>query len=115
MLQYKFKWQTDEVLMGHLIKAEFGTKLTPKLLKYDSSNDSQEYQADIFTELFPNFPQFKAHVAAYVERHYCTVINDEDHPTPAHVLKFLDEKEVHMLNEWILSRGPGFIPSSDKP
>ena len=100
--------------MGNLIKAEFGTKLTPKLLKYDRANNGRQYQADIFTELFPNFPQFKAHVAAYVERHYCTVINDEDHPTPEHVLKFLNPHEVQMLNEWILNRGPGFIPSSGK-
>ena len=101
--------------MGSLIKAEFGTKLTPKLLKYDSANSDPEYQAGIFGELFPNFPQFKAHVAAYVERHYCTVINDEDHPTPQHVLKFLKPDEVHMLNEWILNRGPSFIPSGGQP
>ncbi len=101
--------------MGSLIKAEFGTKLTPKLLKYDSANSDPEYQAGIFGELFPNFPQFKAHVAAYVERNYCTVINDEDHPTPQHVLKFLKPDEVHMLNEWILNRGPSFIPSGGQP
>lgn len=101
--------------MGILIKAEFGTKLTPKLLKYDATDNNPEYQADIFRELFPNFPQFKAHVAAYVERHYCTVVNDEDHPTPDHVLKFLQPQEIHMLNEWILTRGPGFIPTSGKP
>ena len=100
--------------MGSLIKAEFGTKLTPKLLKYDPTDRHPEYQADIFRELFPNFPQFKAHVAAYVERNYCTVVNDEDHPTPDHVLKFLKPHEVHLLNEWILTRGPRFISSSGK-
>ena len=100
--------------MGTLIKAEFGTKLTPKLLKYDPTNSNPEYQADIFRELFPNFPQFKAHVAAYVERNYCTVVNDEDHPTPDHVLQYLKPHEICMLNEWILNRGPGFIPSSGK-
>ncbi|MFQ5482454.1 MAG: hypothetical protein ACE5ER_06805, partial [Nitrospinaceae bacterium] len=62
-------------------------------------------QAGIFCVLFSEFPQFKAHVAAYGERHYCTVINDEDHPSPQKVLLFLKPEEIKWLNEWILTRG----------
>jgi hypothetical protein len=91
--------------MGELIKAAFGTKVTPKLRHYDPKNANQEYQAEIFCELYPNFPQYKQHVAAFVERHYCTMINDEDHPTPQDVLQFLKPDEVILLNEWILTRG----------
>ncbi len=98
--------------MGDLIKAEFGTKLTPKLLRFDSQNIDPSYQSEIFCQLFSNFPQFKAHVAAYVERNYCTVINDEDHAHPENVLKFLKQEEVRKLNEWILTRGPGIAKSS---
>ncbi|CCQ90910.1 hypothetical protein NITGR_490013 [Nitrospina gracilis 3/211] len=98
----------EERLMGDVVDAKFGTPLTPKLLKFDPANPDPEYHADIFSELFRNFPQYKAHVAAYVERNYCTVINDEDHPTPEHVLKFLKEDEVRWLNEWIQTRGPQF-------
>jgi hypothetical protein len=100
--------------MGTLIKAEFGTKLTPKLLKFDPKNLDPSYQADIFCDLFSNFPQYKAHVAAYVERNYCTVINDEDHAHPENVLKFLKEEEVRRLNEWILTRGPGIAQTSSE-
>lgn len=93
--------------MGDLIKAEFGSKLTAKLLKYDRDNTDADYHAEIFRELYPNFPQFKAHVAAFVERNYCTMINDEDHPTPDHILQYLKPEEVIRLNEWIMTRGPG--------
>ncbi len=95
--------------MGDLIKGPFGTKLTPKLVKYDPHNTDEAYQAEIFCELYPNFPQYKAHVAAYVERNYCTMINDEDHPSPKDVLKYLKPYEVLRLNEWILTRGRHII------
>jgi len=66
--------------MGILIKGDFRTKLTSKLSKYRSKDKTPEYQKEIFSELFSKFPQFKAHVAAYIERNYCgVVINDEDH------------------------------------
>jgi len=100
--------------MGELIKAAFGTKVTPKLRHYDPNNTRQEYQEEIFCELYPNFPQYKAHVDAFVERNYCTVINDEDHPTPQDVLQFLKPDEVRRLNEWILTRGPNLNLSIDK-
>jgi len=90
--------------MGELIKAEFKIKLTPKLRKFDPKNQSQEYQAEIFSELFASFPQFKAHVAAYVERNYCVVVNDEDHPSAEAVLSFLKSWEIRTLNEWIVPR-----------
>ena len=89
--------------MGMLLKADFKTKLNSKLAKFDPKNPSQEYHRDIFTELF-GFPQFKAHVAAYVERNYCTVVNDEDHPDAAAVMAFLQHEEIRMLNEWIQNR-----------
>lgn len=91
--------------MGILIKADFKSKLPPKLQKFDAGNPDPDYQAGIFCVLFSEFPQFKAHVAAYVERHYCTVINDEDHPSPQKVLLFLKPEEIKWLNEWILTRG----------
>ena len=91
-------------VMGELIKAEFGSKVTPKLRKFDPNNRDEAYQADIFSELYPNFPQYQQHVAAFVERNYCTMINDEDHPTPQDVLQFLKPDEVRRLNEWILTR-----------
>lgn len=100
--------------MGDLVEAKFGTKLTPKLLKYDPSNSDPEYQADIFRDLFNNFPQYKAHVAAFVERNYCTMVNDEDHPTPDDVLKFLKHDEVRWLNEWIQTRGPQFARGASR-
>ena len=91
--------------MGVVIRADFKTRLSPKLLRFDPDNPDPAYHSEIFSELYPKFPQFKAHVAAYVERHYCTVINDEDHPTPQKVLNFLKPDEVRWLNEWILARG----------
>ena len=97
--------------MGELIKAAFGTKVTPKLRHYDPNNTDRDYQAEIFCELYPNFPQYKQHVAAFVERNYCTMINDEDHPTPQDVLQFLKPHEVIRLNEWILTRGPNLHQS----
>ena len=97
--------------MGELIKAEFGSKVTPKLRKFDPNNTDPDYQADIFSDLYLNFPQYKAHVAAFVERNYCTMINDEDHPTPEDVLQFLKPEEVRRLNEWILTRGPNLHQS----
>ncbi len=100
--------------MGDLIKAAFGTKVTPKLRHYDPHNTDKAYQAEIFCELYPNFPQYKAHVDAFVERNYCTVINDEDHPTPQDVIQFLKPDEVRRLNEWILTRGPHLHLSTDK-
>ena len=60
--------------MGILIKADFQTKLTSKLSKYRPKDKNPEYQKEIFSELFSKFPQFKAHVAAYVERNYCSVV-----------------------------------------
>jgi hypothetical protein len=98
-------------VMGELIKAAFGTKVTPKLRHYDPTNTRRQYQAEIFCELYPNFPQYKQHVAAFVERNYCTMINDEDHPTPQDVLQFLKPDEVIRLNEWILTRGPNLHQS----
>ena len=100
--------------MGELIKVAFGTKVTPKLRHYDPNNTRQDYQEEIFCELYPNFPQYKQHVDAFVERNYCTVINDEDHPTPQDVLQFLKPDEVRRLNEWILTRGPNLHLSTDK-
>ena len=90
--------------MGELIRAEFKIKLTPKLRKFDPKNRRPEYHAEIFSELFASFPQFKAHVAAYVERNYCVVVNDEDHPSAETVLNFLKDTEIRTLNEWIVPR-----------
>jgi len=97
--------------MGELIKAAFGTKVTPKLRHYDPNNTDLDYQAEIFCELYPNFPQYKQHVAAFVERNYCTMINDEDHPTPrlqfASVPRQINLSRIFLLrNKWdvMLSR-----------
>lgn len=89
--------------MGIVLKADFKTKLNSKLSRFNPQNTRQEYHVDIFSELF-EFPQFKAHVAAYVERHYCVVVNDEDHPDPQSLLEILKLSEVRMLNEWIVNR-----------
>ncbi|MFQ5449314.1 MAG: hypothetical protein ACE5E9_01725 [Nitrospinaceae bacterium] len=89
--------------MGELLKADFKTKLSSKLSKYDPQNTQPRYQADVFSELF-DFPQFKAHVAAYVERNYCVVVNDEDHPDPQSLMEILSPKEIRMLNKWIVNR-----------
>ena len=59
--------------MGILIKGDFRSKLTSKLSKYRPKDKNPEYQKEIFSELFSKFPQFKAHVAAYVERNYCII------------------------------------------
>ena len=91
--------------MGVLIKVDFKNKLTPKLSKYRPQNKTPEYQKEIFSELFSKFPQFKAHVAAYVERNYCGVmINDEDHGNPDALFDMLTFEEIHMLNKWIVNR-----------
>ena len=89
--------------MGIVLKADFKTKLNSKLSRFNPKNTHQEYHIDIFSELF-EFPQFKAHVAAYVERHYCVVVNDEDHPDSESLLEILKPSEVRMLNEWIVNR-----------
>lgn len=94
--------------MGIVIKANFQNKLASKLSKYRPQDKTQEYQKEIFSELFYKFPQFKAHVAAYVERNYCgVVINDEDHRDPDSLFNMLTFEEIHMLNKWIVNRrGP---------
>ena len=91
--------------MGILIKADFQTKLTSKLSKYRPKDKSPEYHREIFFELFSKFPQFKAHVAAYVERNYCgVVINDEDHSSSDALFDMLRSNEIQMLNKWIVDR-----------
>ena len=97
--------------MGILIKGDFRTKLTSKLSKYRSKDKTPEYQKEIFSELFSKFPQFKAHVAAYVERNYCgVVINDEDHSSPSTLINMLNFDEIMMLNKWIVDRnGPRVV------
>ena len=91
--------------MGILIKGDFRTKLTSKLSKYRSKDKTPEYQKEIFSELFSKFPQFKAHVAAYVERNYCgVVINDEDHSNPDTLIDLISFDELLMLKRWIVNR-----------
>ena len=91
--------------MGVLIKADFQNKLTSKLYKYRPQDKAPEYQKEIFSELFSKFPQFKAHVAAYVERNYCgVVINDEDHSSSDALFDMLRSNEIQMLNKWIVDR-----------
>ena len=91
--------------MGELIKANFKNKLTPKLSKYRPQDKTPEYQKEIFSILFSQFPQFKAHVAAYVERNYCgVIINDEDHSSSDALFSMLTFDEIHMLNKWIVNR-----------
>ena len=91
--------------MGILIKANFRNKLASKLFKYSPKNKNVEYQKEIFSELFSKFPQFKAHVAAFVERNYCgVVINDEDHDNPNTLFDMLSFDEILMLNRWIVNR-----------
>jgi hypothetical protein len=98
-------------IMGILIKANFKSKLTSKLSKYRFKDKNPEYQKEIFSELFTEFPQFKAHVAAYVERNYCgMVINDEDHSNPSTLTNMLSFDEIMMLNKWIVDRnGPRVV------
>jgi len=91
--------------VGVLIKANFQNKLTSKLSKYRPQDKTPEYQKEIFSELFSKFPQFKAHVAAYVERNYCGVmINDEDHGSSDALFDMLTFDEIRILNKWIINR-----------
>ncbi|MEE9258132.1 MAG: hypothetical protein V3U37_01210 [Nitrospinaceae bacterium] len=90
--------------MGDLLKADFKRRLNRELSRFDPNDPRQEYHAEIFSQLFLGFPQYKAHVAAYVERNYCFVVNDEDHSHPQALLKILKPEEVKKLNEWILNR-----------
>jgi hypothetical protein len=90
--------------MGVVIKVDFKAKINSKLSKFNPRNTRQEYHVEIFSEMFDRFPQFKAHAAAFVERHYCVVVNDEDHPSPESLISLLKPEEVRKLNEWILSR-----------
>jgi hypothetical protein len=97
--------------MGILIKANFKSKLSSRLSKYRFKDKNSKYQKEIFSELFNEFPQFKAHVAAYVERNYCgMVINDEDHSNPSILTNMLSFDEILMLNKWIIDRnGPRVV------
>jgi hypothetical protein len=91
--------------MGILIKADFQSKLTSKLSKYRSKDKNPEYQKEISYELFSKFPQFKAHVAAYIERNYCgVVINDEEHSNPDTLIDLMSLDELLMPNRWIVGR-----------
>jgi hypothetical protein len=90
--------------MGSLLKVDFKEKLSPKLKNFNPKADKQEYHEEIFKELFAGFPQFKDHVAAYVERHYCMVVNDEDHSNPQSLLNILNPEEVRLQNNWIVNR-----------
>ncbi|MBI4384851.1 MAG: hypothetical protein HY579_12555 [Nitrospinae bacterium] len=91
--------------MGVLLKADFRIKIPPKALRFNPRNPSADYHAGIFAELYSAFPQFKAHVAMYVERNYCAAVNDEDHADPKSLLSFLKPEEVRRLNEWIVNKG----------
>ena len=96
--------------MGLLINADFKKKLDMKLYRYDPEKKDPDYHAEIFSEMFVQFPQFKEHIAAYIERNYCFVVNDEDHSDPATLLETLKLEEVKRLNAWILTRNhPGRI------
>ena len=97
--------------MGILIKVNFKSKLTSKFSRYRFKDKNPEYQNEIFSELFTEFPQFKAHVAAYVERNYCgMVINDEDHSNPSTLINMLNFDEILMFNKWIVDRnGPRVV------
>ena len=46
--------------MGLLIKADFKKKIDIKLYRFDPKNPKPEYHAEIFCEMFSQFPQFKA-------------------------------------------------------
>ena len=96
--------------MGLLINADFKKKLDMKLYRYDPKKNNPDYHAEIFSTMFVQLPQFKEHVAAYIERNYCFVVNDEDHYDPAALLNILKPEEVKRLNEWILIRNqPGSL------
>tara|TARA_B100000686_G_scaffold347275_1_gene435604 strand:- start:83 stop:403 length:321 start_codon:yes stop_codon:yes gene_type:complete len=90
--------------MGDLVKADFKIKLDRRLKQFDPKNLDPEYQCQIFKELYSSFPQFKAHVAAFVERRYCVALNDEDHGDPQAVIEYLNDDEIRQQNEWILGR-----------
>ena len=94
--------------MGIVIKANFKTKLSPKLARYKPKDKTPAYQKEIFRELFSEFPQFKAHVSAYIARNYCGVIvNDEDHSDPNTIINMLNFDEIQTLNRWVFDRnGP---------
>lgn len=95
---------TAETAMGILLKGDFKSKIAPELHHFDPRNHKVEYQNGIFAELYSCFPQFKAHVAMYVERNYCISVNDEEHASPSALLSILKPEEVRMLNQWILNR-----------
>ena len=96
--------------MGLLINADFNKKLDIKLYRFDPKIKDTKYHAEIFSELFVQFPQFKAHVASHIERNYCFVVNDEDHSDPKSLLTILSHDEVRKLNEWVLLRNrPGTL------
>ena len=98
----------SKMSMGLLINANFKKKLDIKLYRYDPQKKDPKYHAEIFSEMFIQLPQFKEHVAAYIERNYCFVVNDEDHADPNTLLTTLQPEEVLRLNEWILIRNqPG--------
>ena len=98
----------SQMPMGLLINADFNKKLDIKLYRFDPKIKDSKYHADIFSEMFNRVPQFIAHVAAYIERNYCFVGNDEDHSDPNTLLNTLQLEEVRKLNEWILIRNqPG--------
>lgn len=90
--------------MGILLKGDFKTKIAPELHHFDPKNHQVEYQNGIFSELYASFPQFKAHVAIYVERNYCISVNDEEHANPKALLSLLSAEEVRALNRWILNK-----------
>tara|TARA_B100000686_G_C16790842_1_gene978599 strand:+ start:1981 stop:2280 length:300 start_codon:yes stop_codon:yes gene_type:complete len=90
--------------MGDLLKVNFRIKLNRRLKQFDPSNLNREYQEAIFKELYTGFPQFKEHVAAFIERRYCVALNDEDHWNPQAVVEFLTDEEVCQQNKWILGR-----------
>jgi len=97
--------KTKEETVGVLIRGNFKNKLTSKLSKYRPHDKTPEYQKEVFSELFSKYPQFKAHVATYVERNYCGVaINDEDHGSSDALFDMLTFDEIHMLNKWIVNR-----------
>ena len=97
-------------IMGLLIKADFKKKLNINIYRFHTINSKPEYHAEIYCEMFSKFPQFKAHVAAYIERNYCFVVNDEDHSDPKSLLNTLKLDAVSKLNARILVRNkPGNV------
>ena len=101
--------------MGVIIKGNFKNKLASKLSKYRPQDKTLKYQKEIFSELFCKYPQFKAHVSAYVERNYCgVVINDEDRSNPDPLFDMLSAEEINMLNKWIINRRGSIILKKDE-